>query len=143
MNNADVNSITDSRVGELTLSTARILAQMKTSSGRSSLAELCSSFKTYGKIPTDRAWKHTNSRLFTEQQILRHHDGVLWMQHLSRYRRGSGGSQGIKPFPLLAVPFGMTSHETLGKPLRCPLLNSSLNTLLFFFTLVLSFEFNF
>jgi len=38
-----------------TLSTASSLAQMKTSRGRSSRAELCSSFSTYGKIPTDNA----------------------------------------------------------------------------------------
>lgn len=40
---------------QLTLSTARILAQMKTSRGRSSRAELWSSFSTYGKMPTDKA----------------------------------------------------------------------------------------
>lgn len=39
----------------LTESTARTLAQMKTNKGLNSLAELCNSFKTYGKIPTDRA----------------------------------------------------------------------------------------
>jgi len=40
-----------------TLSTASSLAQMKTSRGRSSRAELCSSFSTYGKMPTDSAYK--------------------------------------------------------------------------------------
>lgn len=40
-----------------TLSTASSLAQMKTSRGRSSRAELCSSFKTYGKMPTDSAYR--------------------------------------------------------------------------------------
>jgi len=37
---------------KLTLSTARIFAQIKTSKGLSSLALLCNNFKTYGKIPT-------------------------------------------------------------------------------------------
>jgi len=38
-----------------TLSTASSFAHMKTSRGRSSRAELCSSFNTYGKMPTDNA----------------------------------------------------------------------------------------
>lgn len=39
----------------LTLSTAKILAQIKTNRGLNSLAELCNSFSTYGNMPTDRA----------------------------------------------------------------------------------------
>lgn len=53
--------------GLLTLSTARILAQMKTSRGRSSRAELCSSLSTYGKMPTDRACRERT--VSAEEQV--------------------------------------------------------------------------
>lgn len=46
----------------LTESTARTLAQMKTNKGLNSLAELCNSFKTYGKIPTDRAYRYKGEK---------------------------------------------------------------------------------
>ena len=42
---------------QLTLSTARIFAQINTISGRISLPELCRSLRTYGNIPTDNAWR--------------------------------------------------------------------------------------
>ena len=50
-------------VSRLTVSTDNILAQMKTRRGLSSLALLCSNFKTYGNIPTDRAWNKTDKIL--------------------------------------------------------------------------------
>lgn len=48
--------------GLRTLSTAKIFAHMKTKRGLSSLAELCNSFNTYGKIPTERACREESER---------------------------------------------------------------------------------
>lgn len=59
------------RDARLTLSTARIFAQIKTSRGRSSRAELCSSFRTYGKMPTDRACKRGRDATIKMVGILR------------------------------------------------------------------------
>ena len=55
----------------LTLSTASILAQMKTKIGCNSLNLLANNLRTYGKIPTDRAcmMRQTSIELSRDLQI--------------------------------------------------------------------------